>query len=99
MLLVGDPSYMVSYTSGSGNGSIPLSMYQQPLEKGEDAVDPEHVSGDLGYYDSRRHPASYNQPSYFDPLIGELGESKLSDAYSGSEPAPLERVGFVASVH
>lgn len=92
-MLVGDPSYMVPYTSGGGNTSIPLSMYQQTLEKPDETVDPEHVSGDLGYYDSRRHPANYPQSSYFDPLMGGLGESKLSDAYPSSDPLPPERVG------
>ena len=92
MLLVGDPSYMVPYTSGGGNASIPLSMYQQALEKPDEMVDPEHVSGDLGYYDSRRHPTNYSQSTYFDPLMGGLRESKLSDAYPNSEPLPPERV-------
>lgn len=98
-MLVGDPSYMVSYTSGGGSTSIPLSMYQQPLEKPDDAIDPEHVSGDLGYYDSRRHPGSYTPPNYFDPLIGGLGEGKLSDSYPSSEPMPLERVDLAKATH
>ncbi|KAK8791674.1 hypothetical protein WA588_001985 [Blastocystis sp. NMH] len=90
-LPMSDPSYMVPYTSGGGNASIPLSMYQQALEKPDEMVDPEHVSGDLGYYDSRRHPTNYSQSTYFDPLMGGLGESKLSDAYPNSEPLPPER--------
>ena len=74
-------------------------MYQQPLEKPEDAVDPDHVAGDLGYYDARRHPSSYGQPNYFDPLMGGLGESKLSDSYPGAELMSLERVDSALSIH
>ena len=35
---------------------------------------------------------NYSQSTYFDPLMGGLGESKLSDAYPNSEPLPPERV-------
>ena len=92
MLLVGDPSYMVPYTSGGGNASIPLSMYQQALEKPDEMVDPEHVSGDRGSSDSRRPPPTSSQATYVEPLRRGLGESPLSAAYPTSEPLPPERV-------